>query len=193
MVKIGDHSDLKREDGYADVKKQLGEWRIVSKAGGYVRFLAARRANQGRGRRRCGERAGIRRAAAGNVGWRTRFQADRRRQEDAARSGERPLPTSRSTRPRVLPQRPPTQSQACTKPIAARRPERVESAALPRGASEVELRRMVPVLPAFRRRVFRRRRQDRAGHAEDGAVRPRPARRPKASTSCTCRRSSRLA
>ena len=30
MVKIGDHSDLKPwEDGYADVKKQLGEWRIV--------------------------------------------------------------------------------------------------------------------------------------------------------------------
>lgn len=30
MVKIGDHSDLKPwEDGYADVKKQLGEWHIV--------------------------------------------------------------------------------------------------------------------------------------------------------------------
>ena len=30
IVKIGDHSDLKPwEDGYADVKKQLGEWHIV--------------------------------------------------------------------------------------------------------------------------------------------------------------------
>ena len=161
--------------------------------GGYVRFLAARRANQGRGRRRCGERAGIRRAAAGTLGWRTRFQADRRRQEDAARSGEgrcrqvarRDRASCRGDHRR---NRKPARNQS-----AARRPERVESAALPRGTSEVELRRMVPVLPAFRRRVFRRRRQDRAGHAEDGAVRPRPRRRPKASTSCTCRRSSQSA
>lgn len=80
MVKIGDHSDLKPwEDGYADVKKQLGEWHIVVEGweDTYASWLhdAQIKVEVGDDVENALE---SRRAAAGTLGWRTRFQADRR-------------------------------------------------------------------------------------------------------------------
>ena len=119
MVKIGDHSDLKPwEDGYADVKKQLGEWHIVVEGweDTYASWLhdAQIKVEVGddvENALESGAQLLERWAGARD----SKLTADDKK--DAARRPRRPLPTSRSTRPRVLPRRPPTQSQACTKPI----------------------------------------------------------------------------
>ena len=194
MVKIGDHSDLKPwEDGYADVKKQLGEWHIVVEGweDTYASWL---------------HDAQIKVEVGDDV--ENALESGAQLLERWAGARDSKLTADDKKTLREAAKTVADKSLDATARLAAATTDAIaslhETNPLRDGLSASNPQRFrverpkssfaawYQFLPAFRRRVFRRRRQDRAGHAEDGAVRPRRA-RPKASTSCTCRRSSRLA
>lgn len=84
MVKCGEHSDLKPwEDGYAAVKRQLGEWTVTIEGWeDAVRLLAARRPRQGACDGRRGQRTQFRCRVAGPLGRNPGHRPDRTRSQD---------------------------------------------------------------------------------------------------------------
>lgn len=196
MVKCGEHSDLKPwEDGYAAVKRQLGEWTVTIEGweDAYVSWLhdariKVRVMDDVDNALNSGAELLARWAETPDTGLTAR---DRKTLEKAA---ETMADQTLSAEDRLAAGDQPDHRRPARDSPAARRHLPQPAPALQGGTPEVQLRGLVPVLPAFRRRHHRsEHRQDHSGYAEDFDGRPRTRPLPRASTSSTCRRSSRLA
>ena len=175
MLTCGEHSDVKPwQPEFAAIKRQLGEWSVTIEGweDTYKSWLhdAAIKVKVNDDVENALESGAqlLERWAKTR-----RRQAERRAAKDARRrcrhhEGHIAYARGPSRRGDQRTGRPAASDQP-----AARRRLAQPAPAFPRAASGIQLRRMVPVLPAFRGRLRRPGdRQDRPGHAQDVGVRP---------------------
>lgn len=178
MVKCGEHSDLKPwEDGYAAVKRQLGEWTVTIEGweDAYVSWLhdariKVRVMDDVDNALNSGAELLARWAATPDAGLTAR---DRKTLEKAAETMADQTLSARIVSPPAT-TRP---SPPCTRLTRCATASPPASPSASRWNARSPASRLVPVLPAFRRRHHRsEHRQDHSGYAEDFDGRPRTRR-----------------